>query len=117
MSRRDRERGAGTILALGLVLVVLVVCGAAVLVSQGLAAAARSARVADLAALAAADAERGLVPGGTCPRAIAVARLNGAALVSCEVESPGRIVRVIVTIPAPAGLGVAEGRARAGSPP
>ncbi|MDQ4503788.1 flp pilus-assembly TadE/G-like family protein [Sinomonas sp. ASV322] len=112
----DLERGAGTVLALGLALVVVFACGAGVLVSQGLATAARSARAADLAALAAADAERGLVPGAACAKAESVARLNGAELVSCNVESPGRIVRIVVTIPAPAGLGAAEGRARAGNP-
>lgn len=111
------DRGAGTILALALALVAIAGCSGAVLVSQGAIAGERAARAADLAALAAADAERGLGRGGTCASAEDVALLNSARVVSCEIEAPGAIVRVVVRgEDAVAGLR-AEGRARAGQPP
>lgn len=66
---------------------------------------------ADLAALAGA----GAVATDPCGRAEAVARGNGARLVSCTVT--GREVRVVVGLDAPTRLGPASeltGRARAG---
>ncbi|WP_138444483.1 Rv3654c family TadE-like protein [Sinomonas susongensis] len=111
------ERGAGTILALALALAAVSACSAAVLVSQGIVAGERTARAADLTALAAADAERGLSGGGTCVSAEEVAMLNAARVISCEIEVPGSIVRVVVRgEKAVAGVH-AEGRARAGQPP
>jgi secretion/DNA translocation related TadE-like protein len=102
---------------LGLALVVVLSCAAGVLVIQGLVAAAKAARAADLAALVAADAERGLRPGQPCGMAEVVARLNEAVVVGCEIESPGERVRVNLRVPTPSGWGSAEGRARAGKPP
>ncbi|WP_136611192.1 Rv3654c family TadE-like protein [Sinomonas albida] len=114
---RDLERGAGTILALGLALAVVLGVGACALVAEGLASAARAALAADLAALIGADAERGLRAGPACGAAGEVARLNGAELVACEIERPGQGVRVRVRVPAPPPLDAVEGRARAGAPP
>lgn len=113
----ERDRGAGTVLALALALVVVLSCVAGALVVEGFAAAAKAARAADLAALMAADVERGLRPGQACAAAETVARLNGAALVSCEIESPGERVRVSAGVPMSSGWGSAERRARAGRPP
>ncbi len=79
------ERGSGTVLAVGLlgVLVVLV----AVVYALGLAAAVntQAARAADLAALAAADTARGLAPGDPCTEARQVAQHNQAVLEDCRV--------------------------------
>ncbi|WP_197061823.1 Rv3654c family TadE-like protein [Sinomonas humi] len=111
------DRGAGTILALALALVAILGCSAAVLLSQTVIAAERAGRAADLAALAAADAERGLAPGETCAVAQEVARLNAARVVSCDVELPGAVVRVVVRGEEVMATGHVEGRARAGQPP
>lgn len=114
---RGRERGAGTVLALGLGLLLIVAASGIALLGQAFATAARAASAADLAALAAADAERGLRPGPACAVAERVASLNGAAVGSCTVEVPGSTVRVVVHIDAGAPWGPATGRARAGPPP
>lgn len=113
---RERERGSGTVLALGLCLLLILALGMVLMVGQGLAASARAAAAADLAALAAADAERGLRTGRACDAGRAVAELNGAVLIRCEVEITGSTVRVIVEIPTGAPWGPAPGRARAGPP-
>lgn len=109
------ERGSGTVLALGLGLVLVAVCWGVVLLGQALVASARAAAAADLSALAAADAERGLRSGAACAIAREVAELNGAALVGCDVEAEARAVRVRVEVPTP--WAPAAGRARAGPPP
>jgi secretion/DNA translocation related TadE-like protein len=111
------ERGSGTLMSLGLALVVVLSCVAGVLVAQGFATATRAAMVADLASLLAADVERGIRPGRPCATAEAVALLNEAAIISCEIESPGERVRVVVRVQMPTGWGAAEGRSRAGRPP
>lgn len=112
----EGERGSGTVLALGLCLLLILACAAVLLIGQALAASARAASAADLAALAAADAERGLRAGTACDTGRTVAELNGAALVGCQVEVPGSTVRVVVEIDTGAPWGPAPGRARAGPP-
>lgn len=111
------ERGAGTILALGLGLLLVAACGAVGLLSQALGASSRAASAADLAALAAADVERGLRPGDSCAEASKVAGLNDASVVSCEIEVPGSTVRVVVEVEGGPLWGPVPGRARAGPPP
>ncbi|MBA8811118.1 Rv3654c family TadE-like protein [Promicromonospora sukumoe] len=112
--RRDPERGAGTVLVLGVV-------AAALLLAVGIAAlgAAQNARgaaqaAADLGALAGATALRdGFDPCGTAGAAVT---RNGAELAACEVLGGG-VVRVVATRAAvgPAGeLGSARATARAG---
>lgn len=110
------ESGSGTVISLGLCLLLIMACAAVLLIGQALAASARAAAAADLAALAAADAERGLRSGTACDAGRAVAELNGASLVGCEVELPGSTVRVIVEVATGAPWGPASGRARAGPP-
>jgi secretion/DNA translocation related TadE-like protein len=115
---RDPERGAGTVLILGVVGTVLILAvGIAALGSaQNARGAAQAA--ADLGALAGAAALRdGFDPCGTA--AAAVVR-NGAEVASCEVREGG-VVRVVTTR-MPAGvagafggtLGPARASARAG---
>lgn len=113
----ERERGAGTVLALGLGLLLIAACAAVLTLAQALSSAAKAASAADLAALAAADAERGLRSGNPCELAGTVASLNGAGIASCEVEVAGRTVRVVVQVTTGAPWGPAIGRARAGPPP
>jgi secretion/DNA translocation related TadE-like protein len=108
------ERGAGTVLVLGIVAAILVLAfGIAAL---GAAQNARGAvqAAADLGALAGATALRdGFDPCGTAGTAVA---RNGAEVASCE-ELGGGVVRVVATRVAagPRGvLGEARASARAG---
>lgn len=110
------ERGAGTVLALGLGMLVIAAGVLIVLLAQSAAMAFRAAAAADLAALAAADAARGIAPGEPCAVAADVARRNGATVLSC-LEGPGSTVQVRTELDTATPLGGATGLARAGPPP
>ncbi|HSL35674.1 MAG TPA: Rv3654c family TadE-like protein [Arthrobacter sp.] len=110
------ERGAGTVLALGLALLVVLVAVLLAMLAQSAAMASRAAAAADLAALAAADAARGIVPGEPCAVAVEVAHRNGARVLSCAAGA-GFTVQVRTELAARTPLGVATGLARAGPPP
>ena len=110
------ERGAGTILALGLGLLVVAAAVLIVLLAQSAAMAFRAAAAADLAALAAADAARGITPGEPCAVAADVARRNGARILSC-LEGPGSTVQVSTELDIHTPWGGATGLSRAGPPP
>jgi secretion/DNA translocation related TadE-like protein len=107
MSVTQSERGSGTVLAVGLGMVIVMVMALLLLLAQASAAASRAAAAADLAALAAADALRGVTAGE--PR-------HKATLVSCT-EGGDQSVQVSTELPAGPLLGAATGRARAGPPP
>jgi secretion/DNA translocation related TadE-like protein len=115
-SRADRERGSGTVLALGLAVLVILAAVVVVVLAQSAASAFRAAAAADLAALAAADAARGLIAGDPCSVAADVARRNGAKVLSCA-EGSGSTVQVRTELELPTPLGRATGLARAGPPP
>lgn len=107
--RCDPERGAGTVLVLGIVAVVLLLAlGIAALgAAQNIRGTAQAA--ADLGALAGATALRdGFDPCGTA--GVAVSR-NGAEMAACEVLGGG-VVQVVATRAA-SGPGGELGRARA----
>ena len=114
--RRPSERGSGTVLALGLGLVVIMAASLLLLLAQSAVAASRAAAAADLAALAAADAARGITSGEPCAVAREVAVKNNAAVVACA-EGPGTTVQVRTELSAGPFLGPATGLARAGPPP
>lgn len=120
LPREDAERGSNTVTSLGLVCVLLVL-GLTVAGLVGIVSANhRAATAADLAALAGADAARGLSSGQPCTVAAAVAGSNGASLAGCALP-PGLSgtvdVRVTIPIEGPfAFLGSAEGLSRAGPP-
>lgn len=123
------ERGSGTVLALGLILVLFVLLAAAQTVSLVATSAAQAARGADLAALAGADAARGLSTGSPCAVAEAVASRNAVELTSCTVTGEdGTEVLVRTAVPilserlmAAGGADLSgllsRGAARAGPPP
>jgi secretion/DNA translocation related TadE-like protein len=113
---QDSERGSGTVLAAGLGLVVITAMVMLLLLAQAAVMASRAAAAADLAALAAADALRGVSAGEPCPVAAAVAARHDARLVCC-VEGGDQSVEVRTELAAGAVLGVAAGHARAGPPP
>ncbi|BCW72677.1 Rv3654c family TadE-like protein [Arthrobacter sp. NicSoilB8] len=113
---RHRERGSGTVLALGLGLVVIMAAALLLLLAQSAAAASRAAAAADLAALAAADAARGITSGEPCTVARQVALHNDATVLACF-QAPDATVQVRTRISAGPLLGAATGLARAGPPP
>lgn len=127
-ARLSDERGSGTVLALGLILVLLVLLAAAQTVSMVATSAAQAARGADLAALAGADAARGLSTGNPCAVAEAVASRNEVQLTSCTVTGEhGTEVLVRTAVPilperlmAASGVDgsglLSHGAARAGPP-
>ena len=116
MSGVASERGSGTVLAAGLGMVVVMVMSLLLLLAQASAAASKAAAAADLAALAAADALRGVSTGEPCLMAAAVAARHKATLVSCTAGGD-QSVEVSTELSAGPLLGVATGRARAGPPP
>lgn len=113
-----REHGAGTVLTLGIGLVLLVLLAATVMLVQASVAASKAATAADLAALAAADTARGLRSGDPCSVATETASRHGASVLSCEQSGPGgHIVEIRTAVDAAMVLPDATGRARAGPPP
>lgn len=81
------EHGSGTVLALGVIAVALVLClGASALMrSQGASGQAQAA--ADLAAISGATALTSVYhPDDPCQVATRVARANGAELTGCQVD-------------------------------
>lgn len=117
--------GAGTVLVAAVVAVLLLALALILGLATVTAAAGRAATAADLAALAAADAARGLQPGEPCAVAAATAQHNGALLDRCERSGDGgSIIDVWTRAQFGSGwqwldeVGVgATGRARAGPPP
>lgn len=115
--RRGRsERGSGTVLAAALGMVLILVTSFVLLLAQSAVLASQSAAAADLAALAGADALRGVSAGDPCAVAAAVAARHEARLISCS-EGSNQSVEVRTQSIARTVLGSATGRARAGPPP
>lgn len=110
------QRGSGTVLAVGLSLVVLLAMALILLLAQAAVMASRAATAADLAALAGADALRGITTGVPCAVAADVARRHGAVMTSCHL-GPEQSVDVRTSINQSLLLGPATGHSRAGPPP
>ncbi|WP_294178122.1 Rv3654c family TadE-like protein [uncultured Schumannella sp.] len=108
-----RETGSGSVLGLALLGALVALALAAVALGGALVERQRVIGAADNAALAAADAARGIVPGSPCLVAEQVTAANRTELRSCEVDG------YIVTVEAAASLGgvVVRARATAGPPP
>lgn len=115
---RDGERGAGTLLMAGLALLSLLLIATTALLLQAGSAASRAATAADLAALAAADAVRGLTSGDPCGVAREVADRHAAVVEECLLGVPGTGTALVrVSVPVPGILPDARGTAKAGPPP
>ena len=114
----SRDRGSGTVLAVGVVGVVLVMTVGGLMVVSAVVAGHRAAAAADLAALAAAAAlVRGESVGSACEAGSAVAARNAASVTACQAGADLSVevaVRVPATMPQ---VGVASARARAGPAP
>lgn len=112
------EEGSGTVLALtiiaALLVVTVVIAGLIGVVSTN----RRASAAADLSALAAADAYRGLTEGDPCAVAADLAERHGAHLESCTFPDRPETVEVTVAVPVAGPMGVlgpARVRARAGA--
>lgn len=114
---RGGERGSGTVLVLGIALVLLLLFGTVLLLLQSAVAAGRAAAAADLSALAAADTVRGLRAGNPCAVAEEVAGRNKGHLAGCEVNAGNRSVQVTIEVGVALLPWPATGQARAGPPP
>lgn len=86
------ERGAGTILMVGLVATVIALTALAIPLYWALSVRHALAGAADSAALAAADTASGLIAGYPCANAERLAAANDAHIKECAID--GRIVTV-----------------------
>lgn len=111
-ARWRTERGAASVVALGLVGAIVGLTALIVPVLGAFVGSQRAANAADAAALAAADASSGAVPGVPCALAASIAARNGAELVSCALDGPVATVSVRLGV---LGLAVTA-EARAGPP-
>ena len=112
------EEGSGTVLALTIIAALLVLTVVIAGLIGVVSANRRASAAADLSALAAADAYRGLTEGDPCAVAADLAERHGAHLESCTFPDRPETVEVTVAIPVagPMGmLGPARVRARAGA--
>ena len=112
------EEGSGTVPALTIIAVLLVVTVVIAGLIGVVSANRRASAAADLSALAAADAYRGLTEGDPCAVAADLAERHGAHLESCTFPNRPETVEVTVAVPVagPMGaLGPARVRARAGA--
>ena len=112
------EEGSGTVLALTIIAVLLVVTVVIAGLIGVVSANRRASAAADLSALAAADAYRGLTEGDPCAVAADLAERHGAHLESCTFPDRPETVEVTAAVPVagPMGaLGPARARARAGA--
>lgn len=112
------EEGSGTVLALTIIAALLVVTVVIAGLIGVVSANRRASAAADLSALAAADAYRGLTEGDPCAVAADLAERHGARLESCTFPDRPETVEVTVVVPVagPMGmLGPARVRARAGA--
>ena len=112
------EEGSGTVLALTIIAALLVLTVVIAGLIGVVSANRRASAAADLSALAAADAYRGLTEGDPCAVAADLAERHGAQLESCTFPDRPETVEVTVAVPVagPMGmLGPARVRARAGA--
>ena len=112
------EEGSGTVLALAIIAALLVVTVVIAGLIGVVSANRRASAAADLSALAAADAYRGLTEGDPCTVAAELAERHGAHLGSCTFPDRPETVEVTVAVPVAGPMGVlgpARVRARAGA--
>lgn len=107
------ELGSATVLAVGLIAVLLIAMAGGLVVARAVAASARAAAAADQAALAGAHLLQSSSVSAACATAAGWAVRNGAVLTDCSAEGTtlGVAVRVPSGLP---GFGPARATARAG---
>lgn len=111
------ERGSATVVAIGVIAVMVVLATGVLTFARAVALAHRAQAAADLAALSAASSlTPGLTPspGSGCDRARDIAQANDATIVGCSVTADGyAVVRARVSDPGP-WQWTSEASARAG---
>lgn len=108
---RTDDTGASTAMMLTVFAALMLLLAATLTLVQVHVAASRAAVAADLAALSAADAARGLMVGDPCALAASTVVAHGATMDSCEISAPG-VAHVQVRLASPIGLdATAESRA------
>lgn len=118
LAEEQPEEGSGTVLALTIIAALLVLTVVIAGLIGVVSANRRASAAADLSALAAADAYRGLTEGDPCAVASELAERHGAHLESCTFPDRPETVEVTVAVPVAGPMGVlgpARVRARAGS--
>ncbi|KYH42879.1 Rv3654c family TadE-like protein [Branchiibius sp. NY16-3462-2] len=108
-----RERGSATVLAVGVIAVLILLLGGALTVARVVRAAGQAAAAADMAALAGARVLQTSSAPAACAAAGRSVSGNGAVLVSCAAQGQDLLVQVSVATGVP-GAGQAAARARAG---
>jgi secretion/DNA translocation related TadE-like protein len=111
--RCERERGSGSVLAVGLLGATMAATVAVVPILVVLAVNAEVQGAADAAALAAADTASGALPGVPCEAASRTADVNGASVTECAVDG---LIASITVSRVVGGLTI-DARSRAGPPP
>lgn len=99
------DEGASTAMMLTVFAALMLLIAAALTLIQVHVAASRAAVAADLAALSAADAARGLMVGEPCALAESTIRAHGASMTTCQLEDQG-VVHIEVRLGVPIGLDV-----------
>ena len=100
--RSRTDRGAATMFAAALAVVLVMAATVAVLVAMAVLAGHRARAAADLAALAGATAAAGGLDA--CRTAQAVAEANGATVTACDLAGTPASFVVSVTVAVPTGL-------------
>lgn len=113
MRPRGGDRGAGSVLGIGLIAALIGLMSLTLPLSAALIAKQRVTGAADAAALAAADIAVGLLPGYPCEAAASVAAGNAGTLSACQIDGLVVTVRVSATV----GLFPVTATATAGPPP
>lgn len=94
------DEGASTAMMLTVFAALMLLLAAALSLVQVHVAASRAAVAADLAALSAADAARGLMVGEPCALAAQTVETHGAVMTECDVAAPGvAYIRVQLAVP------------------
>ena len=110
------ETGSGSVTVLGTVLLAAGLLAAVLAVGEAAVVSARAAGAADLAALAAADARRGLSDHDPCGIAEDTAERNGAAVIACTARQDGSMRVAVEVRHGPLPLPPGEASAVAGAP-
>jgi secretion/DNA translocation related TadE-like protein len=113
VTRGDPERGAGSVLAIGVIASTVLLSIACIPLVLVLVVKSQALAAADAAALAAADVRVGVIAGFPCEVARNIADANGMQLASCTLDGLDATVTVTCRV---AGLDI-EASARAGPPP
>lgn len=103
-----------TNIVVGFCSIVLILVTAIGSLGQAFVAHSRAQNAADLAALAAADAVRGLAPGEPCEIAKEVAKRNGGHLTDCRASLSEQSAYVVIDVDIPGPLPKVSEKAVAG---